>query len=117
MGLFDFVKKIGNKLFSRDEEAGEKIKKHIESNNPGITELGVNFSKGVVSLSGQAASPEAMEKALLMAGNANPTPGLRIAVLTQTRSWPKSCILRATSSHADIRAALSRQSAKEVVME
>ena len=69
MGLFDFVKEIGNKLFNRDEEAAEKIKKHIEANNPGITGLGVNFSNGVVSLSGQAASAEAMEKAVLLAGN------------------------------------------------
>lgn len=69
MGLFDFVKEIGQKLFNRDEEAAEKIKKHIEAMNPGITGLGVNFSNGVVSLSGQAASAEAMEKAVLMAGN------------------------------------------------
>ena len=59
MGLFDFVKEIGHKLFNRDEEAAEKIKKHIEAANPGITGLGVNFSNGVVSLSGQAASAEA----------------------------------------------------------
>jgi nucleoid-associated protein YgaU len=69
MGLFDFVKEIGSKLFNRDEEAAEKIKKHLEANNPGITGLGVSFSKGVVSLSGQAASAEAMEKAVLLAGN------------------------------------------------
>ncbi|MBN2033163.1 MAG: peptidoglycan-binding protein LysM [Deltaproteobacteria bacterium] len=69
MGLFDFVKDMGNKLFNREEEAVEKIKNHIEANNPGIAGLGVNFNKGVVSLSGQAASPEAMEKAVLMAGN------------------------------------------------
>ncbi len=35
MGLFDFVKEIGRKLFNRDEEAAEKIKKHIEEQNPG----------------------------------------------------------------------------------
>ncbi len=27
MGLFDFVKEIGRKIFNRDEEAAEKIKK------------------------------------------------------------------------------------------
>jgi len=69
MGLFDFVKEIGHKLFNRDEEAAEKIKKHIEGMNPGITGLGVSYSNGVVSLSGQAASAEAMEKAVLLAGN------------------------------------------------
>ena len=69
MGLFDFVKEIGHKLFNRDEDAAEKIKKHIEEANPGISGLGVEFKNGVVSISGQAASAEAMEKAVLMAGN------------------------------------------------
>jgi nucleoid-associated protein YgaU len=69
MGLFDFVKEIGRKLFNRDEEAAEKIKKHIEEQNPGIEGLQVEFNHGVVSIAGQAASAEAMEKAVLMAGN------------------------------------------------
>lgn len=69
MGLFDFVKEIGHKLFSRDEEAAERIKKHIEEMNPGIRGLGVEYNNGVVSISGQAASAEAMQKAVLMAGN------------------------------------------------
>jgi nucleoid-associated protein YgaU len=69
MGLFDFVKEIGRKLFNRDEEAAEKIKKHIEESNPGIEEMQVTFSKGVVSITGKATSAEAMEKAVLMAGN------------------------------------------------
>ena len=69
MGLFDFVKEIGRKLFNRDEEAAEKIKKHIEETNPGIEGLQVEFKNGVVSISGQATSAEAMEKAVLMAGN------------------------------------------------
>lgn len=69
MGLFDFVKDIGRKLFNRDAEAAEKIKAHIEEANPGISGLGVEFKDGVVSISGQADSAEAMEKAVLMAGN------------------------------------------------
>jgi nucleoid-associated protein YgaU len=69
MGLLDFVKEIGRKLFNRDEEAAEKIKKHIEESNPGIEGLQVEFKNGVVSIAGQATSAEAMEKAVLMAGN------------------------------------------------
>lgn len=69
MGLFDFVKEIGHKLFNRDEEAAEKIKKYIEATNPGIDGLQVAYKNGVVSLNGQATSAEAMEKAVLMAGN------------------------------------------------
>jgi nucleoid-associated protein YgaU len=78
MGLFDFVKEIGNKLFNRDEEAAEKIKQHIEAMNPGITGLEVNFNNGVVSLSGQAASADAMEKAVLLAGNVRGVSDVKI---------------------------------------
>jgi hypothetical protein len=78
MGLFDFVKEIGHKLFNRDEEAAEKIKKHIEAMNPGIDGLEVNYTNGVVSLSGQAASAEAMEKAVLMAGNVQGVADVKI---------------------------------------
>ena len=69
MGLFDFVKDIGNKIFGSEDEAPEKIKKHIESANPGISNLEVSVENGVAILSGQAESAEAMEKAVLMAGN------------------------------------------------
>jgi nucleoid-associated protein YgaU len=69
MGLFDFVKGIGNKLFNKDAEAAEKIKEHIEQDNPGIQGMNVEFNDGVVSITGEADSPEAMEKAILMAGN------------------------------------------------
>ena len=69
MGLFDFVGNIGSKLFGKDQEAPEQIKEHIEADNPGISDLGVVFEDGVVKLSGQADSSEALEKAVLMAGN------------------------------------------------
>ncbi len=69
MGLFDFARDIGKKLFGNEAEASEKIKEEIERDNPGISGLNVNYEDGVVSLSGAADSPEAMEKAVLLAGN------------------------------------------------
>lgn len=69
MGLLDFVKNIGKKVFNREEDAADKIKKVIEDANLGIGNLGVKFVNGVVFLSGQAPSQEAMEKAVLLAGN------------------------------------------------
>lgn len=69
MGLFDFAKDIGKKLFAHEAEAGEKIKEEIERDNPGIKNLHVGYQDGVVSLSGEADTQEAMEKAVLMAGN------------------------------------------------
>ncbi len=69
MGLFDFVKDLGKKLFSSEAEASEKIEANIQEDNPGIEDLAVSFENGVVNLSGKAATPEAVEKAVLMAGN------------------------------------------------
>lgn len=69
MGLFDFALDIGKKLFGKDDDASPNIKEHIETDNPGISDLAVAFKNGVVTLSGQAKSSEALEKAILMAGN------------------------------------------------
>ena len=70
MGLFDFFAETGKKLFGDDDDdAAEKIKQDIEADNPGVQNLGVDYQEGVVSLSGNADSTEAMEKAVLMAGN------------------------------------------------
>lgn len=72
MGLFGFAKKIGKKLFNREANAAEaatSIQSHIEKDNPGIENLKVEFNDGVASISGKANSSEALEKAVLMAGN------------------------------------------------
>ncbi|MDO6460888.1 peptidoglycan-binding protein LysM [Granulosicoccaceae sp. 1_MG-2023] len=69
MGLLDFASDLGKKIFGSEEEAPVKIKELIEEDNPGIDGLGVEVKDGVVSLSGKAASAEALEKAVLMAGN------------------------------------------------
>ena len=69
MGLFDFFKDMGEKTFGSEDEAAEKIKENIEASNPGIQDLNVAYDDGVVELTGTADSAEAMEKAVLMAGN------------------------------------------------
>jgi len=69
MGLFDFLADTGKKLFGDDDDAAGKIRQHIEADNPGVQNLGVDYQDGVVSLSGNADSTEAMEKTVLMAGN------------------------------------------------
>ncbi|MCD9509051.1 peptidoglycan-binding protein LysM, partial [Photobacterium phosphoreum] len=52
MALLDFVRDIGNKLFSNEDEAPAKITQHIENNNPGLTNLSVEVKDGVATLSG-----------------------------------------------------------------
>jgi nucleoid-associated protein YgaU len=69
MSLLDFVTDIGHSLFNSDEKAAEAIKNHILADNPGIDDLGVTYQKGFVTLNGTSQTWEAVEKAILMAGN------------------------------------------------
>jgi len=69
MGLLSFAKNIGNKLFGKEEEAPEKIKAHIEEDNPGIKNLEIDVKDGVATIKGETDDPSALEKVILMAGN------------------------------------------------
>lgn len=73
MGLFSFAANIGKKLFGNDdppEQQSEKLQEHINTNNPGVSNLKVEVKDGVATIKGDAATPAAVEKAVLMAGNA-----------------------------------------------
>ena len=68
--LFDFAANIGKKVFHRGEDkAAEKLKQHIEKNNPGVTGLDVAVRDETVTISGNAKDAAAFEKAVLIAGN------------------------------------------------
>jgi nucleoid-associated protein YgaU len=69
MGLFDFAKEIGEKLFTSDAEAATKISDYLALNNPGVTDLSVIFKDGLTTLIGVTDKPEAAQKAVLLAGN------------------------------------------------
>ena len=69
MGLLDFAADIGKKLFGEDDDAGDKIRQHIEQDNPGIAGLKVQVEEGVAKVSGKARNQSAYEKTILMAGN------------------------------------------------
>lgn len=71
MGLLDFIKDAGKDLFGGDSDnAAEAIKKEIEQAlGSNISNLGVRYDDGRVTLQGQAKSVAAKEKAALIAGN------------------------------------------------
>jgi nucleoid-associated protein YgaU len=69
MGLFDFAKDIGKKLFNNDADAAAKITEHILSNNPGLDDLSVIFKDGQATLIAVTNSAKAAQIAILMAGN------------------------------------------------
>jgi len=70
MGLLSFAKNIGKKIFGSEDEAPEKLKEHIEEDNPGITNLEIEVQDGVATIKGETDDPSALEKVILMAGNA-----------------------------------------------
>ncbi len=71
MGLLSFAKNIGKKIFgSDDDDAAEKLQKHIEEDNPGISNLEIQVEDGVATIKGDTQDPSALEKVILMAGNA-----------------------------------------------
>ncbi len=70
MGLFDFVRDIGKKIFDKEEEAPLALENFINADNPGVDNMKVEVHDGVATLSGQASSAAALEKAVLMVGNA-----------------------------------------------
>lgn len=70
MGLFDFVKDIGKKIFGEKDDPSSSLKKHINDNNPGVNDFEVDVENGVATLKGEASSSEALEKVILMVGNA-----------------------------------------------
>jgi nucleoid-associated protein YgaU len=68
--LFDFAANIGKKVFHRGEDkAAEKLKQHIEANNPGVNDLGVSIEGETATITGSAKDQAAYEKAVLLAGN------------------------------------------------
>jgi nucleoid-associated protein YgaU len=73
VGLFDFTKNLGNNIFSDDDDvdiASQKLQAHVEEDNPGIDDLQISVEDSVATISGEAESTSAYEKAVLMAGNA-----------------------------------------------
>ncbi|MCP9841700.1 peptidoglycan-binding protein LysM [Synechococcus sp. J7-Johnson] len=82
--LFDFAANIGKKVFNRGEDSaksGEKLKQHIEKNNPGLTDIKVTVASGAATVSGKAKDQAAFEKAVLIAGNVEGVSKVEAAAL------------------------------------
>lgn len=88
MGIFDFVKEAGEKLFGgeaqeqpqdpsvrtlekalADKAKGESLARMVASMNLGVKDLEVKFRDGVAMLQGSASSQEVREKVILLVGN------------------------------------------------
>ncbi|MDH3715715.1 MAG: peptidoglycan-binding protein LysM [Gammaproteobacteria bacterium] len=89
MGLLDFAADFGKKLFGSDDDEAEKIKEAIEASNPGVSGLEVTYADGEVKLAGESASAEAMEKAVLIAGNVKGVSAVNIDAMQAPEPSPE----------------------------
>lgn len=70
MGLLDFVRDAGKNIFGRGSSEADAIKQEIQTAlGASVSNLEVQFDDGSVTLTGQATSMAAKEKAGLIAGN------------------------------------------------
>lgn len=69
MGLFDFAKDVGRRIFDTDAEAADNIKAHLDMALTGISNLEVEFDDGVATLCGQCSNQATRDQAVLIAGN------------------------------------------------
>ena len=69
MGLFDFAKDVGRRLFDTDEEAADNIREHLNIRLSGISNLEVEFDDGVATLCGDCVNEATREQAILIAGD------------------------------------------------
>ncbi len=72
MGLFDFVKNVGKKLFGASEAAAatpEVLKQELDSHGFDTSKLEIAVNGNEVSLAGEAKSQEEAERMVLAVGN------------------------------------------------
>jgi nucleoid-associated protein YgaU len=69
MGLLDFAKDVGRKLFDSDAEAADNIKEHLDIKLSGIKNLEVSYDDGVATLCGECMNEATRDAAVLIAGD------------------------------------------------
>ena len=89
MGLLDFAKDVGRKIFETDAEAADKIKEHIEIRTSGVKNLDVKFDDGVATICGECAYPGDRDLVALVAGDVKGVEKVNIDGLTAPEPKPE----------------------------
>lgn len=69
MGLFSFIKEVGDKIFGSNTANAADVKANIDKNDLGTDDLKVAVEGDKVVLTGKVKDKETLEKAILAAGN------------------------------------------------
>ena len=107
--LFKFAGNIGKKVFNRGEDsakAAEKLKQHVEKNNPGVQGLQVAVDGETVTIAGSAADQAAFEKAVLIAGNVEGVGQVEAASLQKPDGSESTFILVEQGTNATVAAGM-----------
>lgn len=77
MGMFDFIKDVGEKLFGKDEEEetleertkGDALRRHVMALGLKVENLRIDYDDGVATVTGKAADQATRERVVLAIGN------------------------------------------------
>lgn len=69
MGLFDFAREMGRKIFDTDAEAADNIKELLDVRLAGVRNLKVDYDDGTCTLSGDCPDESTRNRAVLIAGD------------------------------------------------
>lgn len=69
MGLFDFAKEVGRKIFDTDAEAADNIQSELSTRLAGVKNLEVQFDDGVCTVNGNCPDEATRSLAVLIAGD------------------------------------------------
>ena len=69
MGLFNFLKDVGDKIFGGSEAKAEDLKKHLDAQGLDTKDIEVHVDGDQVVLKGNVKDQETLEKAVLAVGN------------------------------------------------
>ncbi len=112
MGLFDFARDVGRKIFDTDAEAADNIKEMIEMKSTPVKNLDVQYDDGTVTLSGECHSRGDREQIILMTGNC--TGVEKVVADGQTEPPPPPPPPAAEPAQADAPAAAPAPAAEKV---
>lgn len=90
MGLFAFIKEVGDKIFHSGEANAAELKKDLDALGLDTQDIQVQVEGDQVVLSGSAKDQETLEKAVLQVGNKAGVAGVRTDGVTVSAAAAES---------------------------
>lgn len=90
MGLFTFMKDVGEKIFGGKEAKAEELKKHLDEQGLDTKDIEVHVEGDQVVLKGSVKDQETLEKAILTVGNNAGIAGVKTDEITVSQPAEES---------------------------